>query len=98
MEPWEETVKSEFADIGDRLGLPVQRLLPPRSGCAVRDAIRAGASEERLAHYRRVLEDAEKSRAGQDRNLRTGRKFRPASRRVDRMKLLEEALEDDEWV
>lgn len=97
----EETVKSEFADI-EEIAWDCQfsdcshRGEP---GCAVRDAIRAGElSEERLAHYRRVLEDAEKSRAGQDRNLRTGRKFRPASRRVDRMKLLEEALEDDEWV
>jgi ribosome biogenesis GTPase len=95
----DETVRSEFADI-EAIARDCQfsdcshRGEP---GCAVRAAIEAGdLSGERLTAYFRVRRDAEKSRAGQERSSRTGRKFRPSSRRADRMKALTEAREDDE--
>jgi ribosome biogenesis GTPase len=97
----DETVKSEFADIeeiarGCQFSDCSHRGEP---GCAVRAAIEAGdLSGERFAAYVKVLRDAEKSRAGQDRSSRTGRKFRPTSRRVDRMKAIEESREEDERV
>lgn len=95
----DETVRSEFSDIEEiARGCQFSDCSHTREpGCAVRAAIEAGdLSEERLAGYLKVLRDAEKSRTGQDRVSRTGRKFRPTSRRVDRLKALEQARDDDE--
>lgn len=93
----DETVRSEFADI-EEIAADCQfsdcshRGEP---GCAVRAAIESGdLSEERLRAYFKTLRDAERSRAGEERRLRTGRKFRQASRRADRRRFLEEAMED----